>query len=251
MRRHLLTATLVGASLALGCTEARFADDSDAAVVDSGAPDATSGFDGSLPDLGGPADMASLPDTGPRDAGPPDMPPDLGPCDPCRPGPGDLVITEIMPDSDVASDDFGEWFEIHNPSETVTYDLAGCVLADAGNSHPVTAETLLPPGAFFSLARFDSAGVGGFDPDYSYGMTLKFANEGDIVRVSCGAAIVDLVDFSTWAIDKGLSLALDPGALDAASNDDAGNWCTGQAAYNMGGGETDFGSPGEANPTCP
>lgn len=240
MRRFVLIGTL---ALAGACTEAEFADDDsqDASVGDLGGP--VDG--GSGDDLGPPRDL------GPIDMGPPDMPPDLGPCDPCTPGAGDLVITEIMPDSDVASDDFGEWFEIHNPSATVTYDLRGCVLSDSGNSHPVATETLVPPGAFFSLARFGSAAVGGFDPDYDYGMTLKFANEGDIARISCGATVVDLVDFTGFGVTKALSLALDPDALDATANDDVANWCSGLVPYNTGGGETDYGSPGMANPDCP
>ncbi len=245
MRRRVLI-LWIGAALVAGCTEAKFSGAADAAAGDLGGSDGGPAADGFVDDedLGPPADL------GPADMGPPDMRPDLGPCDPCRPGPGDLVISEVMPDSDVASDDFGEWFEIHNPSETVTYDLRGCVLADQGNSHPVTAETLIPPGAFFSLARFDSAAVGGFDPDYSYGMTIKFANEGDIARITCGVDLVDLVDFTTWTINKGLSYALDPDALDAELNDDRSNWCVGQDPYHMAAGETDFGSPGMANPDC-
>lgn len=242
MRRRLLTFALIAL---VGCTEAQFAGGDDGGTADLG-PD---GLDAAMGDLGSGTDLGPPPDLGPIDMGPPDMPPDLGPCDPCRPGPGDLVISEVMPDTDVVSDDDGEWFEIHNPSETVTYDLQGCVLADQGNSHPVTTETLVPPGAFFSLARFDTA-AGGFDPDYSYGMTLKFSNEGDIARITCGADIIDVVDFTTWFINKGLSYALDPDALDAELNDDRANWCVGQDPYHMGGGETDFGSPGMENPDC-
>ena len=242
MRRQVL----IGALTLAACTEAQFAGDTDAAGVDGGITDAGQ-VDGRVPgeDSGPPVDL------GPIDMGPPDMPPDLGPCDPCTPGVGDLVITEIMPDTDVVSDDFGEWFEIHNPSATVTFDLQGCIVADAGNSHPITVETLVPPGAYFTLARFGSAAVGGFDPDYDYGMTVKFANEGDIARISCGASVVDLVDFTSFGINKGISLALDPDSLDTVANDDVANWCLGQSAYNSSGGETDFGSPGVANPDCP
>ncbi|MBO6935466.1 MAG: lamin tail domain-containing protein [Deltaproteobacteria bacterium] len=243
MRGHLLIAV----ALAAGCTEAEFAGDDDAAVADLGGADGSAEVDASDPgrDLGPPVDL------GPVDLGPPDMPPDLGPCEPCGPGVGDLVISEIMADTDVVSDDFGEWFEIHNPSATVTYDLDGCIVADSSNSHPISGETLVAPGAYLSLARFGSAAVGGFSPDYDYGMTLKFANEGDIVRLSCAGAVVDLVDFNSFGVDKGISLALDPDALDTVSNDDVANWCLGQSPYNSGGGETDFGSPGLANPDCP
>src|SRR5690606_31298497 len=31
-----------------------------------------------------------------------------------RPAPGDLVITELMPNPAMVGDDFGEWFEIHS-----------------------------------------------------------------------------------------------------------------------------------------
>ena len=47
---------------------------------------------------------------------------------------GQLVITEIMADSNDVPDESGEWFELYNPSTTDTYDLFGCVLGDKQQS---------------------------------------------------------------------------------------------------------------------
>ena len=243
MLRSVLSLSLAfGASLALGCTDARFIDDgSDLGAVDLGATDLGAASDAA-------ADAGDSPDLGTEDMGP-DLP-DMGPCDPCRPTTGQVVITEIMVDSDVASDDFGEWFEVHNPSADVTYDLIGCVFSDSANSYVVDKEMLVPPGEFISLARFATAAEGGFVPDHSYGATLKFANEGDFLRMACGSVLVDMVDFTTWFVAKGRAFSLDPDSYDATANDEAASWCPAISDYAMAAGETDYGSPGFENPQC-
>lgn len=233
------------------CSDAEIAPEDaghreDASVTDAGPMDA-GGLDAGSADAGR--------DAGPTDAGRDAGPTDAGPYE--TPGAGDLVISEIMPDSDVVTDDCGEWVELHNPSASVTYDLRGCTLHDASNAFAFTTDVRIPPGAFFSLSRYETVACTalgfpdgpGFDPDTHY-TDVKLANEGDLVRLQCDGVVVDAVDFTTWSITKGASFNLDPAHYDAAENDESSSWCTGSDIYNMAGGEHDRGTPGSANSDC-
>lgn len=197
-------------------------------------------------------------DAGPTDAG---SPADGGPDASGYPTPaaGEIVITEIMPDSDVVTDDCGEWFEIYNPSADVTYNLRGCTFRDLSNAHTVGTDLIIGPGELLSLARYEAEpycntmlGITGpgFAFDYSYGATVKLGNEGDTLTVACGGATVDAVDFTAWTIVKGASFNLDPDSFDATTNDDGASWCSGVNVYNMAAGEVDRGTPGAANTDC-
>jgi hypothetical protein len=183
--------------------------------------------------------------------------------------PGQLVITEIMADTTAVPDDTGEWFEVYNPSATDTLNLAGCTLFDKDNTHVVSRDVLVRPGAFVTLARFGDI-TGGFIPDYNYNPnvcpvscpvgcapgcpTVKFSNSGDEAGVACDSTIIDVVDFISWPVPKGRSFSLDPRHYDAAQNDVQSNWCQGTTLYNMTtgpSGGSDYGSPGITNPQCP
>jgi hypothetical protein len=179
---------------------------------------------------------------------------------------GQLVITEIMADSNDVPDESGEWFELYNPSTTVTYDLFGCLLYDSnmtvGNQDVVAQHVLVAPNSFVTMARFGDA-TGGFIPTYDYHTTLsttmpgldpdkdvKFKNSGDQVGISCGVAQIDLVQFTTWTIAGGVpngrSYSLDPSHYSATANDVESNWCVGTTVYHR----TDLGTPGQTNPSC-
>lgn len=256
------TCILLSACVLWACSDADIASDaglgdagtgidsgsSDAGAGDAGGVDA-GGTDAAMADAGG--IDAALADAG-TDAG---MEPDAGPS--TTPTAGALVISEIMADSDVVTDDCGEWFELHNPSATVTYNLRGCVIADMSNNFAVTTDVLIPPGAFFALSRYESTycagmlGISGpgFTPDYHY-LNVKFANEGDFVRLTCGGAVVDQVSYVGWSVTKGASFNLDPGNYDAVANDAAAAWCSASMVYNMAGSEHDRGTPGMPNSDC-
>jgi hypothetical protein len=202
------------------------------------------------------------------DAGIDTGPPDTGQSVGTTPfAPGQLVITEIMADSNVSSDDFGEWFELYNPSTTETYDLYGCILNDTSNQDPIMQHIAVHPGDFVTMARFGTTPYGttsgGFLPNYDYhttvvaGTTLldpmkdvKFSNSGDRVGITCGLAQIDAVNFSTWTIGAlvphGRSYSLDPSHYNAVDNDIPDNWCTGTVAYTA----SDFATPLHTNTAC-
>ncbi len=77
---------------------------------------------------------------------------------------GQLVITEIMADTNDVPDDSGEWFELYNPSTTDTYDLFGCDLSDSGNHNQVLNHVIVSPMSYVTLARFGTT-AGGFPPE--------------------------------------------------------------------------------------
>jgi hypothetical protein len=202
---------------------------------------------------------------GARDGGmdlPPDVAPDRGPPDalPRDPPPvltprlaGDVVVSELMHDPDVVSDDVGEWFEVYNPGDTTTFDLAGCTIADNANSHVIGATLLVPPHAYRTLASSSGAG---FVPDYTYA-ALKFNNGvADSVSITCGGTLIDSFGYSLAdGQTSGHAFSVDPRHLTAADNDTPGNYCLAVTPYNQrpGNGDSvivDYGTPGAANPNC-
>ncbi len=177
---------------------------------------------------------------------------------------GQLIITEIMADSNDVPDESGEWFELYNPSTTVTYDLFGCDLSDSGNHDTVANHVLVPPMSYVTMARFGTT-AGGFPPSYNYHTTLKtdgsgmidpnadvkFSNNGDSVHVACGLAMIDGVDFHTWLgtnamVPNGRSYSLDPAHYSDTENNIEGNWCVGTNVYH----NSDRGTPNQANQPC-
>ncbi|NIS33664.1 MAG: hypothetical protein GWN07_24210 [Actinobacteria bacterium] len=168
------------------------------------------------------------------------------------PGRGDIVISEMMIDSDAIPDDFGEWFELHNPSTTQTYSLDGCSFFDDARATEMPVGVILLPGSYTSFAIGSAPG---FTPDYVYTSGMKLSNDDpDSLTIRCGPTDVDVVAYEvtpTWPWAKGNSLSLDPASLDAGDNDLVTSWCAGSVEYNRGGGDIDYGTPGTANPDCP
>jgi hypothetical protein len=168
--------------------------------------------------------------------------------------PGQLVISEIMIDTATITDDEGEWFELYNPSATVTYDLQGCTLTGTNAFNVVDQSLIITPGAFITLARATDETTVGFPLNYSYGPTIKFANEGGSLTVACGPSAATIIDTVSYTIDevvKGRSFSLSPAHYDATQNDTPANWCPGAVVYRTTGPTTDYGSPNKPNPDCP
>jgi hypothetical protein len=169
------------------------------------------------------------------------------------------VVTELMHDPDLVNDDYGEWFEIYNPSDTVTYDLQGCEIRDNANVHVIARALVVPPHAFRTLGLFSVAdGVtgGGFVPDYTYS-GVKFNNDAaDSVNVACNGALIDRFAYTAAdAATSGHSFSVDPSHYDAATNDQPGSYCLSQVPYRQAtNGDAivrDYGTPGATNPPCP
>ena len=163
---------------------------------------------------------------------------------------GALLITELMKDVANAPDDDAEWLELHNPSDSETYDLRGCTLSDEGNDYVIPTSLVIAPGDYVSLGRSADSSLIGFSPDHSYGATIKLSDGPDTLAVSCNSTLIDEVSYDagdTFPNEQGRSLTLSTQAFDADANDLGENWCSGQNEYTAG----EFGTPGEANDECP
>jgi len=155
---------------------------------------------------------------------------------------GDLIITELQVDPNAMSDATGEWVELWNPSETLTWELGGCVLeSDPDERHVIAGSLLVPPLHRMVAARAQSPG---FTPDYVWS-GISLANDNDALALLCDDNFIDLV---TWSgATQGRSWSLEPGLTDAQANDDEDAWCP---APVQGVNGADAGTPGEANPPC-
>ncbi|MCR9163314.1 MAG: lamin tail domain-containing protein [Nannocystaceae bacterium] len=170
-----------------------------------------------------------------------------------QPAMGQVIISEIMPNPSVVADGDGEWFELHNPSETDTYQLGGCEIAGNEGEDVIPLPDLpIPPGAYLTFAPSSMEDVG-FVPDYEWEVNYFLSNGGDVVTLVCDGMTIDSVDYDAFAFSagNGLSLNLDPGSFDATANDDGDNWCDAQTEYNSNDTNTDLGTPGAANDLCP
>lgn len=155
-----------------------------------------------------------------------------------------LVISEFMVNPTAVPDTAGEWIEIANTSEQAV-SLERCRVLRDGSGFTVSAELVVPPGGFVTLANGNSPG---FTPTYVYsGLTLPNTS-GFTLTLECGGSVVDTVNVSPsgWPIAAGVSASLDPNSLSQTRNDAANAWCLATSAYGV-----DLGTPGAANDPCP
>ncbi len=237
MKRIILLSLCTAAWSLTGC------GDDDAVAIDSGLRD--SGRDTGVRDSGS--------DTGPTDAGPTDAgPQDAGP--PVTPSQaGDVVITEIMANAD----GFRDWFEVYNPSSTVTYNLKNCGLLDnvaalsTTNPHVIPVDVIIPPGGYVTFGESADPQKVGITPTYAYvtlvaGVEMRafgIGADGEDPVIFCGSnnTVIDHVDFRGPGFMKevrqdgglpevrlGASLSLDPDYRTASLNDVPSNWCYAQ-----------------------
>jgi Lamin Tail Domain len=161
--------------------------------------------------------------------------------------PGDLVITELMPDPTGIDDAKGEWFEVYVERDV---DLNGL---EVGNEVG-TVESLLEDtncrrvtaGSYVALARnLTMAENGGLPVSTVFSYTSSsLGNSGGTLFVGAGGMLIDSVEWSSSF--PGESWSLDLESRSAAGNDDELAFCHGVGTYG-----TMKGSPGMANPDCP
>ena len=111
-------------------------------------------------------------------------------------------------------------------------------------------QRVVADGAEAVLADEDDTSLnGGVTVDLQYGGALSLSNSGDELRLvsPLGEEIDGVAWDSTWPVQEGAALNLDPGALDATANDDVGNWCASLAPPFQGNAT---GTPGTANASC-
>ena len=172
--------------------------------------------------------------------------------DAVSPGPGDLVITEVMPSPNKVADATGEWFEAKVMTDV---DLNGVGLDRVRDTSPpdvITGSDCLhvTAGSYVVFAKSTDMTMNGGIPAASISGTFKFslitgttAAPGDVAIVA-GTTVVDAV---TWTRSTtGAALQLDPDLTDPIANDTESNFCNATVPYGAG----DLGTPGAANAQC-
>ena len=169
------------------------------------------------------------------------------------PGASDVVITEFLAAPVATPDVNGEWVEVYNATG-LTLNLLGFVLHDdGGDSHVINDDLLVGPGDYAILARNDDVATnGGVPAAYEYA-DFVLDDDADEIVLTFDNVEVDRVAYDGGTFDWSLSLASasldpDPGAPDAALNDDPASWCASSSLIDGFG--TDFGTPGLPNDTC-
>jgi hypothetical protein len=187
-----------------------------------------------------PVDMALLVDMAPDMDAPP------------IPRPGDLVITEVMPDPHGAlADRFAQWIEIQNVSARALA-LDGCAVdVDRGSAE---LAGMLPPDERLLVGNSaDPARNGGLEIDAVFDATLSV--RGGTLVIRCADDEIDRVEFGRrpqWPVFQAHAFALDPERFDAHSNDLPESWCLAPDVYwqDADPRRDNRGSPGLENPSC-
>jgi hypothetical protein len=171
--------------------------------------------------------------------------------EPVPPEPGDLIITELMPNPSKVPDATGEWIEVAARRDV---DLHGLTVDRLGDS--VKPALLAVPGcgrvlagALAVLARSSDPGANGELPrvDATFALSLVSGAPGapGDVQLIAGTTVIDSV---RWTHSQaGKALQLDSGFVDATANDDERLFCDATAPYGAG----DLGTPGAENTRCP
>ncbi len=162
--------------------------------------------------------------------------------------PGDLVISEIMVDTEGK-----QWFEIYNASGEAV-DLEGLVLVytkDDGTGrkqHVVAGSLALPAGAYAVMGDLLPEVAAMTDHiDYGWSGELgDFVNSAGSLALECGGnAEIDQAYYEDPT--SGTARVLDGAqAPDGGTNDDQDNWCDSRTAF----GDGSLGTPGEVNDVC-
>ena len=165
------------------------------------------------------------------------------------PGPGDIVINEILQNPSAVSDGLGEWFELYNASGT-DIDINGWTMADNDfDSHVIAngGPLVIQYNGYLVLGINADPGTNGGAPvDYSYGGVWFLSNLADeIVLQDSALQEIDRVEYDggpTFPDPNGAAMALrDP----FSDNNLGSNWGTATTAWP--GGSGDLGTPGVAN----
>ena len=170
---------------------------------------------------------------------------------------GQIVITEIMAaPAGYVDDALAEWVEIHNPSASTTYDLAGCVFADkpADDDFTITGSVLIGPGEYLVLSSNTATiATHGFVSDVVYGSTgTGLSGTSDAPTIKCASMVIDTVSYAAATgfpfpdAADGHTLQLSSDVTSSTGNDVGANWCHSSPQFYA----ENFGTPGAANGSC-
>ena len=165
------------------------------------------------------------------------------------PGPGDLVIAEIMNNPKQVNDADGEWFEVVNASGE-DINLQDIRIRNEQNAEfVVSSSMLMNPGDRIVFGVNASPGANGGISLTFEASTLALGDTSGSLTIEnpLGVLVDQVIWASNWTLTEGAAMNLHPELEDATSNDSATSWCLALDALASG----DFGTPGQANPPCP
>jgi hypothetical protein len=173
-----------------------------------------------------------------------------------KPSPGDLVVTEFMPDPIAVDDTMAEWVEVLVRADV---DLNGLQLADSQPAWQTVVSTTAcrraTAGTRLLFARAPSLGLlDGGSVAAAGTFTFSLNNTGgDTVRVGIDGAELDAWVYTTVTVGASIQLNGSLMMPTPADNDVAANTCRASsvAPYQSTVLGSDRGTPGEPNPACP
>ena len=170
---------------------------------------------------------------------------------------GEVIINEVMIDSDAVQDKYGEWVELYNTTE-YWLDLRQYRLRDQGVDDYEIQEVspgsmIIEPNGFLVIcAETDYWNNGGVNCDgaflyQTFGGGFGLSNsEDEVLLYSHVNHMIDRMTYVEGFSVMGSSLGVSPTYATEAGNDYSTNWCDQWGFLPMG----DSGSPGETNDTC-
>jgi hypothetical protein len=151
-----------------------------------------------------------------------------------------------MQNPSAVSDSDGEWFEVHNTTET-GIDIDGWTILDNDIDYHVISNggpLVVPAGGFLVLGINDDFTTnGGVNVDYQYSNIFLANGSDELVMLDVGGAEIDRVEWdngATFPDPNGASMSLINPALD---NNVGANWCESVTPFGSG----DRGTPGSEN----
>ncbi len=166
-----------------------------------------------------------------------------GDADDLWPGPGDLIISELM--IDLEGDDAGrEWFEIQNISDHAVL-IDGLTLLDEGDDNATDVRApgrLLEPGERLVLAESEAAALPEGTNVVYYGDDIGLDNGDGGLAIFAGDEMIDTVVWDRvdgWPVVQNSAMSLDSAAMTTEDNNYRQSWCA-----------TPSPTPGAENPTC-
>ena len=173
---------------------------------------------------------------------------------------GELVVSEVMPDSADGGVDDGEWVELTNTTDH-GLDTRGCeLLVDDQVVGVVAGEVPVAVAAGAALVVGPGEGAAGQDGGVgpllaaSWGGAPHLGDLSGSFAVRCGGVELDRAVWAPgWPFAPGQAMSLSAASVDAVAADPAANdvpdvWCPAQGAYGDGSNK---GTPGAPNPACP
>tara|TARA_B110000902_G_scaffold96713_2_gene114348 strand:+ start:7030 stop:8190 length:1161 start_codon:yes stop_codon:yes gene_type:complete len=158
--------------------------------------------------------------------------------------PGDIVVTELMPESGVGE---SQWLELHNSTETAI-NLQGCEIRNTQEqAFTITDRLIIETQQYAVIATKDP--TAGF---ISQPNLFELPPAGGI-SLTCNDNLIDKMTYQIGASTiaaAARSWQLVPGSNNAQENDNEKNWCYTILVKDYMVEERRFATPGKANPLC-